>query len=123
MLVVLLLLLIVAPSNAELELESYRWENRVLILFGTPESPALQEQRAILAKDPEGLSERDLLILEPPSTESLQNRYRITPEEFTVILVGKDGGEKLRQDHPVTLGELFGLIDQMPMRRREMRRR
>lgn len=120
---VLLLLLTAVTSSAHPSLESYRWKNRVLILFGPPESPGLQEQRAVLSEDPQGLSERDMVILDPPDTGSLQNHYKVGPQDFTVILVGKDGGEKLRLDRPVTLGELFGLIDQMPMRRREMRQR
>jgi hypothetical protein len=40
-----------------------------------------------------------------------------------VILIGKDGGEKLSREEGTTLGEIFGLIDTMPMRRREMRRK
>jgi len=40
---------------------------------------------------------------------------------FTVVLIGKDGGEKLRREEGANLGEIFGLIDTMPMRRREMR--
>jgi hypothetical protein len=37
-----------------------------------------------------------------------------------VVLIGKDGGEKLRREEGGTLREIFGLIDTMPMRRREM---
>ena len=39
---------------------------------------------------------------------------------ITVVLIGKDGGEKLRREKGATLGEIFGLIDTMPMSRREM---
>ena len=43
--------------------------------------------------------------------------------EFAAILVGKDGTEKFRSDEPVRPETLFGLIDAMPMRRREVRDR
>ena len=38
-----------------------------------------------------------------------------------MILVGKDGTEKLRAHHVVSAQALFALIDAMPMRQREMR--
>ena len=40
-----------------------------------------------------------------------------------VLLIGKDGGVKLRSTEPVSTDELFALIDSMPMRRREMEER
>lgn len=44
-------------------------------------------------------------------------------EEFAVVLIGRDGGEKFRSDDPVSVEELFSKIDEMPVRRREMRER
>ena len=38
-----------------------------------------------------------------------------------ILLVGKDGGVKLRSEEPVSIQRIFDLIDSMPMRRREMR--
>jgi hypothetical protein len=38
-------------------------------------------------------------------------------------LVGKDGGIKLKRGDQVDLREIFGLIDSMPMRQREMRQK
>ncbi|GGB82146.1 DUF4174 domain-containing protein [Dyadobacter sediminis] len=45
-----------------------------------------------------------------------------TSEAFTFILIGRDGGEKLRSAEIVKTDKLFGLIDAMPMRRREMKK-
>ncbi|MEN0050651.1 MAG: DUF4174 domain-containing protein, partial [Bacteroidota bacterium] len=43
---------------------------------------------------------------------------------FTVILIGKDGGEKLRRKGKLlTRKALYQTIDVMPMRRAEMRRK
>ncbi len=44
---------------------------------------------------------------------------RCEPEEFLVILIGKDGGEKLHSPGPVGVDQLKQLIDSMPMRKRE----
>ncbi len=37
------------------------------------------------------------------------------------VLIGKDGGIKLRESCPVELGLIFARIDGMPLRQREMR--
>jgi len=50
----------------------------------------------------------------------LRKRYRVAKGDTTVILVGKDGGEKLRTGDLADLERIFRLIDSMPMRRREM---
>lgn len=54
---------------------------------------------------------------------TLRDSCDVPPDAFCLILVGKDGGEKLRRWEPVDLEEIFALIDAMPMRRREMRER
>jgi hypothetical protein len=50
-----------------------------------------------------------------------RRRFHISPNEFTVILIGKDGGEKLRSHQPISLDTLRSTIDAMPMRQEEMR--
>ena len=57
------------------------------------------------------------------SAAAFRRYYRVGTTEFRAILVGKDGGSKLRQSTPVDSVRLFRLIDSMPMRRDEMRRR
>jgi hypothetical protein len=42
---------------------------------------------------------------------------------FAALLVGKDGGVKRTSYEPLDTDDLFDQIDQMPMRRREMRER
>ncbi len=116
---------------------------RVLLVAGSgAEDSALREQMQQLSADPDGLRERNLLIvpvggavqaapsasglpiaaLEEAESRNVHERFRIH-ETFTVILIGKDGTEKLRSQRPLTLDRLFGTIDSMPMRRHEMRER
>ena len=40
--------------------------------------------------------------------------------EFAAFLVGKDGTVKLKVSEPITDGELFAIIDTMPMRAAEV---
>lgn len=125
------------PRQTEPVLKKYQWKARVLLVFApVEESPLFLKQRDINQQSRDGYRERDLVILEvfqregrdgsgPPLTrpqvESLRKQFGVKMDEFTVILLGKDGGEKLRQTRPVTAEALFRLIDSMPMRQREMR--
>ena len=53
---------------------------------------------------------------------AMRHRFKVEPAEFLVILIGKDGGEKLNSRTPVTAAQLERLIDSMPMRKGEMQR-
>ncbi|MDJ0685306.1 MAG: DUF4174 domain-containing protein [Alphaproteobacteria bacterium] len=127
-----------APGAASADLlAAYRWENRLLVVLADgPSDPKLIEQRAILADDPNGLQERDLIVLEgvgnapvalpggPVAPQTLRDALGVKATGFAALLIGKDGGVKLRQNAPVVLdATLYPLIDAMPMRRREMQER
>jgi hypothetical protein len=107
-------------------LAKYRWKNRLVLVFapaGT--SPERTEQRRLLQARQLDADERDLLVLDvlpdSPGAAALRQRFNVKPQEFRVLLIGKDGGEKLRREKPVPPQELFDLIDSMPMRQGEMR--
>jgi hypothetical protein len=69
--------------------------------------------------------DRDLLTLDSfedgPTGEVARRELGIGRGAFAVVLVGKDGGEKLRSTEPLRSRDLLDRIDAMPMRRREMR--
>ena len=78
------------------------------------------------------IMERDLVLLVYNGKEVLDrdgmttniNPDNVTYGEFQgIILIGKDGGVKLRKKYIVEANEVFDLIDQMPMRRSEMKNR
>jgi Domain of unknown function (DUF4174) len=50
---------------------------------------------------------------------AMRHHFKVEPDEFLVILVGKDGEEKLNSRTPVPVDRLERLIDSMPMRQRE----
>lgn len=54
------------------------------------------------------------------SAEAARREYGVAGG-FETLLVGRDGGVKLRSREPVGPEELFGRIDEMPMRQREIR--
>ena len=48
---------------------------------------------------------------------AMRHHFKVEPAEFLVILIGKDGGEKLSSRTPVPVDQLERLIDSMPMRK------
>lgn len=113
------------------------WEQRVLLIFSPHGRHAdYRRQVDLLGTVKEGLSERDLTVIEAFSDDSVKiggqaaesggsgfyRRFSVGNEEFRVILVGKDGTVKLDRSAAVEHADLFSLIDAMPMRRMEMQR-
>ena len=81
-----------------------------------------EKQLAIWKAAQPGIEERDLTITEVTGNELLYKKYKVDRQtDFTLILVGKDGSEKLRTHSLLSNNKLFALIDAMPMRREEMR--
>ncbi len=114
-------------SSHSFSLDDYRWKNRLLLVFfDTPEGEkAYQAQRQHFEQQQAQLSERDLLILDDPSVvNDHSERFNITDIEdgFTMILIGKDGGQKATYEGLTPPSRIFERIDQMPMRRAEMRK-
>lgn len=108
-------------------LAGYRWHSRVVVaLAPTRDDPALATQRRLFAALGADGRERDLVLVEAPGDTpegaALRRRFG-AGTGFVAILVGKDGGEKLRSSAPLDRDALFPLIDAMPMRREEMTRR
>ena len=120
-----------------IDLSEYQWKNRLLLLF-TPsiDGPGYVKLREDLSRQEGEVVDRDLLVfhilesgetklgnspLAESSGDYLKEKFSIKPGTFTVLLIGKDGGVKLRREDRVELDEIFSLIDTMPMRQREMR--
>lgn len=118
------------------ELGDYRWERRPLLLFApTNSDPRLVETLSridadrcdVLDRDMvvgvvvgEGTSTLDGQVIDTQQTQQLMSRYGVGDTNFTVVLIGKDGGEKWRMNDVPTLRTVFAVIDGMPMRSREM---
>ncbi len=82
-------------------------------------------QKSTLANAPD-LKERDLQVHEIVGLKGNENqfkKYKVPAQGFTFILIGKDGGEKMRSHEPVSLEKLYRTIDAMPMRQQEMKQR
>lgn len=80
-------------------------------------------QLEVLNTDNEGLQERDLHIRTITGNSKEYAHFKVKTGTFCILLIGKDGTQKLRSPEPVSLKTLFGLIDAMPMRRDEIKNR
>ena len=118
----LLILTSTAHTLAQNPAEAYRWEKRVLVFCA--EEAQLRQQKALFAQESAACEERDLLLLylQVGSAQARlwQQYWALQPDEG--LLIGKDGSAKLRQKLPLRPAQVFGLIDQMPMRQQEKRR-
>lgn len=94
---------------------------RQLLIFGTGKNSALvQQQIQLLIKETKEVNERSIVITVIPKDDVRVRKYSINPDQFTVLLIGKDNTEKFRSNCVVPAEQLFGIIDAMPMRKAEI---
>ena len=122
-----------------MDLSQFQWKNRLLFLF-TPDgkNPIFKKFQIEIKLQTAEVEDRDLVVFEVldngPSrmdrtqldrqvADSIRNRFKAPKHKFTLILVGKDGGTKLKRHDQANLKEVFELIDSMPMRKNEMRQK
>lgn len=114
-------------------IDSYQWKNRLLLVFAPSKNNAEYQQQMQLWQGQEAsFYERNLLTIElftegtssvdAQETAKIRERFNVTSQEFRVVLVGKDGTAKRREQSPVSAQAIFETIDAMPMRQQEMRR-
>ena len=120
-------------------LKHLQWEKRPLLLFAKSRSFAPLDRQVDLLRDyrPD-LEDRDMVVLSTTGNQEtsaaigyvpinrgtarqLRKKYEPDSKGLTVILIGKDGGEKARWKQVVDPQEIFDLIDSMPMRQDELR--
>jgi len=131
--IALLVLMLQLTTMSAQELTEFKWKKRILLLLDTKND--LHTRNLQLNKFDgryNEMTERDLVLLVYNGMEVLDKDGIITninPENVTygdfqgILLIGKDGDVKLRKKYIVEANEIFDLIDQMPMRRSEMKNR
>lgn len=112
-------------TAVDIDLQDFLWQARPLVIFADAEAdPAFQRQIELLASRPEDLAERDVVVIvdtDPAGGSELRERLR--PRGFMLVLIGKDGGVKLRKPFPWDVRELSRVIDKSPIRQQEIRDR
>ena len=125
------------PKEAlSMDLTQYQWKNRLLFIFAEDDShPLFKDLQSQIVAQKAEIDDRHLIVFEVPAhgparmnnspldrkeADSIRTHFDIPSNEFSLVLVGKDGGIKLKREDRVDLSDVFGLIDSMPMRQREM---
>ncbi len=130
--------LMILKTNGQ-SMEKHRWENRILIVKTFSEQdPMYQEQLKEFSDSNIDLKERKIVLY-----EIVGNKYKMTDYQklstdiywqnlqninedifdFEVILIGLDGGVKFKKTDILRKEELYSIIDRMPMRSEELRKR
>jgi hypothetical protein len=124
-------------------LEALHDRSRPLLIFTSDGDPRLSQQLSELESHSPELRDREMQVVVvgtgtgetshptqvPLATfaateqEHARHRFHVKAGEFVVVLVGKDGGEKLRSSSPISWQRLSSTIDSMPMRKDEIRQR
>lgn len=118
-----ILMALTGTTNAN-DLAAYQWKNRPVLVFAdSADDENFREQMKLLNDANADITERDIVVIEDTTPSQKSNlRERFQPNGFLFVLVGKDGGAKLKSTSPVNIESLNSLIDAMPMRLQEIRK-
>ena len=121
-------------------LQDYEWERRILVVAAPDRNAeAYRNILTTLESNRSGLEERHILIVLLPDNaepslmlkagdqpeidqQMLRDQLNLEPDQLSFLLIGKDGGIKMREQDSLSLESVFNRIDQMPMRKQEMKK-
>ena len=116
-----------APAQ---DLGDFRWQHRIVLLMDPYGNPECERQLQELQEHTAGMQERDILLFVFNGKALLDEKGNPTPISVQevpyptfegVILIGKDGGVKMKKNYHLTAEFIFDRIDAMPMRKAELR--
>jgi Domain of unknown function (DUF4174) len=97
------------------------------ILIFAPDSANISSinQNRIFEKEEKGCVERDIIVeyhTLKSKGNALFDKYNVSKNGFTLLLIGKDGSVKMRSKEVIAAARIYALVDAMPMRKDEMRK-
>jgi hypothetical protein len=97
------------------------------ILIFAPDSSNLSfiNQNRIFQKEDSACVQRDIIVeyyVFKSKGVHFFDKYQVSTQDFTLLLIGKDGFVKLRSKEVVKPERIYALVDAMPMRKDEMRK-
>jgi hypothetical protein len=113
----------VFSQDSDADLMQFVWKKRPIVVFADSDAdPRYAEQIELLMANLTSLDERDVVVLTDtdPSAKSAL-RLKLRPRGFMLVIIGLDGGVKLRKPFPWDVREISRSIDKMPLRKRELR--
>jgi len=138
--ILLLLLMFSSGIICSQDIGEHKWQNRVLIVLSENTSnDNWQRQLSAYTSCKEALIERKIILYQVlpdkyrvtispgnegdwQSSDKLFKRFKRSDSKIEIVLLGLDGGVKLRKNNKLDCQEISAVIDQMPMRRSEIRK-
>lgn len=124
----------IAGGAAADPLAAFLWESRPILVFAPDRhDPQLREQMGRFSMHRAEYRDREVIVVEiagqlmraqgraVPHAPEMRARFGVPGDAFTVILIGKDGTEKLRTGEVTDPRVFYQAIDAMPMRQQETR--
>ena len=112
--------------------DEYQWKNRLLFILNPQGEQLLEHEQVVAFKGlEEEIEDRELILFIVNDSNVLNtkgaivnlDRSQIPYNSFSgIMLIGKDGGVKMKKSFLVSPQEVFDLIDSMPMRRAEIKK-
>ena len=129
----ILAMLMVTGQDKDLKLEDLKWQNRVLLFFPGASEPSfdikdslsieMEDRKLLLFVFGDPIISNQSKTFSSIETKQLQKRYRIDSQKSNWVLIGLDGGVKLRGEGELDMDLIFKTIDSMPMRASEKKRK
>ena len=133
------LLIFDLEDTMPMDLTQFQWKNRLLLIFAPDVNDEFfQKLQGEIIAQKAGVEDRDLVVfevlergpsrmnkalLDQKKVDSIRRLFSVPQRSFRIILIGKDGGIKLKQDDQIDLETIFEFIDSMPMRKDEIRQK
>jgi hypothetical protein len=112
------------------KIEDLRWKNRIVLYFpgksGTfPKlshelEEGVRERKIVYFVFDEILNSNSQVDFSNAYISEIRKKFGASCEEACWVLIGLDGGVKLRKEGELDWGYIFKTIDSMPMRRSEI---
>jgi hypothetical protein len=126
----LLLAMLSHSFGEEVTLDELKWKNRVVLFFPDASKndnldfsflkDELQDRKLVyfIFQNDEIISNSDY-TLSQEQQKSIRSKYQMGYSKSSWVLIGLDGGVKVKKDGDLDWDFIFNTVDSMPMRRSE----
>lgn len=128
-----LLFIIFMAQDKPKTLDDFRWENRIVLYFPQNSSQwtspddslkqMIEERKIKYFVVSDSLISNAEIEFTPDYIKRINSKYKMGTKNSSWVLIGLDGGAKVRKEELLDWGYIFKTIDAMPMRQSEIRRK
>lgn len=130
--VVFFIIISLFNQDKQMTLEDMKWKNRVVLYFpeeGIGNIPftdslhlAIEDRKIAYFIFEDSVVSNVDITFSPTYLQQLKNKYQLGSKGNLYVLLGLDGGVKLKKEDALDWDLIFNTIDAMPMRQSEIRK-